>query len=193
MLVLNVLGGLAVLLSMFLVINTVNALLSQHVRHIGIMKAVGGRTGQIVAMYLVLVMSYGLLAFVIAAPLSAVAAYETSKMLAGMVNIGLGGFHVVPSALAMQAGLALLIPLAAAAVPVLTGTRVSVRQAIQEHGMGSGQTGRGLFGRVLETDALPLAAAGLFAGQRLPPQGPPGPDPLDPHAGREPSSSPCST
>ncbi len=150
MLVLNVLGGLAVLLSMFLVINTINALLSQHVRHIGIMKAIGGRTGQIIGMYLVMVVGYGLLAFLIAAPLSAVAAYFTSKMLAGLVNIGLGPFHLVPSALIAQAAMALLIPLAAAVVPVLTGTRIPARQAIQDYGLGSTKSGRGRLGRLLE-------------------------------------------
>ena len=154
MIVLNVLGGLAVLLSMFLVINTVNALLSQHVRHIGIMKAIGGRTGQIVGLYLVLVASYGLLALVMAAPLSALAAYATSKMLADMVNISLGGFHVVPLALLAQAGMALLIPLAAAAVPVFAGTRISVRRAISTYGMGpekvAKKSGRGRLGRLLE-------------------------------------------
>jgi putative ABC transport system permease protein len=150
MIVLNVLGGMAVLLSMFLVINTINALLGQHVRHIGIMKAVGGRTGQIVGMYLVLVVSYGLLAFLIAAPLSALAAYATSQMLAGMVNISLGGFRVVPLALLAQAGMALLIPLAAAAVPVFSGTRISVRRAIGNYGLASEKSGRGRLGRLLE-------------------------------------------
>jgi putative ABC transport system permease protein len=150
MVVLNVLGGMAVFLSMFLVINTVNSLLSQHVRHIGIMKAIGGRSGQIVGMYLVLVASYGLLAFLIAAPLSAAAAYSASSMMAGMVNISLGSFHVVPVAVAAQAAAALLIPLAAAAVPVLTGTRVSVRKAIHDYGMGNGDKGRGLAGRLLQ-------------------------------------------
>ena len=150
MLVLNVLGGLAVLLSMFLVINTINALLSQHIRHIGIMKAIGGGTGQIIGMYLVMVVGYGLLAFLIAAPLSAVAAFFTSKMLAGLVNIGLGPFHLTPSSLMAQAAMALLIPLAAAIVPVLTGTRISARQAIQDYGMGSMKSGRGRLSRLLE-------------------------------------------
>jgi putative ABC transport system permease protein len=44
---LGALGLLALLLSGFLVINTLQALLAQQVRQIGIMKAVGGRNGQI--------------------------------------------------------------------------------------------------------------------------------------------------
>ena len=150
MLILNLLGGLAVLLSMFLVINTINSLLSQHIRHIGIMKAIGGRTVQIVGMYLVLVVAYGVLAFLIAAPLSALAAYATSKMLADMVNIDLGGFRVVPLALLVQAGMALFIPLAAAAAPVLSGTRIPVRQAIGNYGLASENSGRGRLARLLE-------------------------------------------
>ena len=99
MMVLTILGVLIVLLSMFLVVNTVTTLLSQHIRQIGIMKAIGGRTGQIIAMYLVLVVCFGLVALLIAVPLAALAAYATSGMLADMVNFSLGGFHVVPTAL----------------------------------------------------------------------------------------------
>jgi cell division protein FtsX len=44
---------LTILLSAFLVVNTVSALMAQQIRYIGVMKAVGGRTGQIVGMYLV--------------------------------------------------------------------------------------------------------------------------------------------
>ena len=51
--VLNVLGYLTVLLSGFLIVNTITALMTQHTRQIGIMKATGGSTMQIFSMYLV--------------------------------------------------------------------------------------------------------------------------------------------
>ena len=51
-LLLTPLGLLALILSSFLVINTISALMSQQVRQIGVMKSVGARRSQIVWMYL---------------------------------------------------------------------------------------------------------------------------------------------
>ena len=68
-----ILGTLSVLTLLgggFLVFNTIAALLAQQVRQIGIMKAVGARESQIAAMYLVMILIFGLLALAITTPLS---------------------------------------------------------------------------------------------------------------------------
>ena len=57
--ILYILGGMTVFLSTFLVINIINALLNQHIRFIGVMKAIGGQRSHIVAMYLALVLCLG--------------------------------------------------------------------------------------------------------------------------------------
>ena len=150
MTILDMLGGLAVLLSTFLVINTINSLLSQHVRQIGIMKAVGGRGGQIAGMYFVFVMTCGLLALAIAVPVGALAAYGACAGMAGFINVSLRGFRMVPQAIVGQVATALVVPLIAAAVPVLTGTRISVRAAINDYGMGQADPGRGRINRFVE-------------------------------------------
>jgi len=77
--VLTILGYMTVLLSGFLIVNTVTAIMTQQTRHIGIMKAVGGDNSQVVAMYLVLIMGFGLAAFLIGYPL----ANAASKSLGG--------------------------------------------------------------------------------------------------------------
>jgi putative ABC transport system permease protein len=135
MMVLTILGVLIVLLSMFLVVNTITTLLGQHIRQIGIMKAIGGSARQIIGMYLVLVMCFGLVALLIAVPLAAVAAYATSGMLSDFLNFDLRAFRVAPNALAAQAVAALIVPLIAAAIPVLSGTRITIRRALSDYGM----------------------------------------------------------
>jgi putative ABC transport system permease protein len=135
MVVLNILGVLIVLLSMFLVVNTITTLLGQHIRQIGIMKAIGGSASQIIAMYLALVMCFGLVALLVAVPLAAVAAYATSGMLSDFLNFDLRAFHVAPSALIAQVVAALVVPLIAALVPVLSGTRITIRRALSDYGM----------------------------------------------------------
>jgi putative ABC transport system permease protein len=70
-------GLLSVLLGSFLVINTVNGLLGQQVRQIGVMKAVGAKTGQLMGMYLALVACFGLVALAISIPLGLVLSHST--------------------------------------------------------------------------------------------------------------------
>lgn len=134
---LGVLAFLAVGLSGFLVSNTFSALLTQHIRQIGIMKAVGARTRQIVGMYLVLVVSLGVLAFVLAAPLAALVGYGLAVFVAWAVNFNLTDFRLLPFPLALMATLSLLAPIAASLMPVFNGARLTIREAISGYGLGS--------------------------------------------------------
>ena len=66
--ILMALGVLIVFLSSSLIANTLSALLNQHLRHIGVMKLIGGQDQIIFRMYLVLLLVFGLLALLIAIP-----------------------------------------------------------------------------------------------------------------------------
>jgi len=96
------LGAFSVLLSGFLVINTINALLAQHTRQIGIMKSIGGTTSQIITMYLVMVLVFGLLAFLIAAPLAAAAGYVVARGIGSYLNFHVAGFRIPTSTLLLE-------------------------------------------------------------------------------------------
>lgn len=148
--VLSVLAALLIALSMFLIVNTVGALLLQQRRQIGVMKAVGATTGQLAGMYLAYVLLLGLLALLIAAPAGAWAAYAVTGMMAGLLNFDPGPFALAPWVLALQGAVALLVPLLAAVWPVAAGARLTVREALASHGLGRGRFGRGLLDRALE-------------------------------------------
>src|SRR6266540_1646661 len=60
--ILMALGILIVFLSSSLIANTLNALLNQHLRYIGVIKLVGGQRRQVFLMYLILIMAFGILA-----------------------------------------------------------------------------------------------------------------------------------
>jgi putative ABC transport system permease protein len=143
------LGGLVLLLGVFLVVNTVSALLAQQVRQIGIMKAIGGRRGQIVLLYLALVLAYGAIAAVIALPLAALGAWVFSGFIAGMLNVSASGPWFPPSVVAIEIGLALLVPVLVAFVPVLRGTRITVREAITSYGLADSAGREGLMDRLI--------------------------------------------
>jgi putative ABC transport system permease protein len=128
--ILLVLGVLILFLSSSLIANTLNALLSQHLRHIGVMKLVGGRRSQIFTMYIVLIMAFGLIALLIAVPLGGQGAYALSAYIANMINFNLLGYRIVPLAFAIQIVVGLAVPLLAGLGPVLNGSRTTVLRAI---------------------------------------------------------------
>jgi putative ABC transport system permease protein len=128
--VLVVLGFLVLFLSGFLITNTLSALLNQQVNHIGIMKTIGARRGQIIAVYMSLIFIYGLTAFAIALPLSGWAAYALMQNFASAINIDLQGFRIEPSVVWLELGIALVIPQLAGFVPIINGTRISVVEAL---------------------------------------------------------------
>ncbi len=131
--VLGALGLLTTFLSGSLIINTLNALLAQHLRQIGIMKLVGGRSYQILAMYLTLIFIYGVIALVIAVPTGAMAGYALAQYIANTMNASLQEFRIIPLAIIVQVLIAFLIPLGAGFFPVNKGSRTNVRRAITQH------------------------------------------------------------
>ncbi len=150
LLLLNALGLAALFLSGFLIVNTVSALMAQQVRQIGMMKAVGARRGQLIGMYLVVVLIYGILAFLIAAPLSAYVAGRTSNLLAGFINVQFPNFAILPNVVILQAAIAILFPLLAGILPVINGTRLTVREATTDYGLGRGALKVGRLDRLFE-------------------------------------------
>jgi putative ABC transport system permease protein len=149
-LLLGIIGFFALLLSGFLVINTIGALLTQQIRQIGVMKSIGARSRDIVGMYLVTVLAFGILSLFVSVPLGVLGAWALSSFFAGLFNFEIGTVSVPPLVLALQITAGLLVPLLAALVPVLTGTRITVREAISGYGLGKGRFGRGRIDRLIE-------------------------------------------
>jgi putative ABC transport system permease protein len=149
LLILTALGGLALILSGFLVINTISGLLAQQTRQIGMMKAIGGRRDQIMALYFVMVLIYGLLALLIALPLGGLGAWGMTTYLLDFFNTDLEAFSIPTSVFAIQLAVGLLVPLLASIYPIMTGTRITVREAVSDYGVGKGQFGTGWLDRIL--------------------------------------------
>ncbi len=134
-LVLGVLAVFALFLSLFLVYNTINALISQQINQIGVMKAIGARTGQILGTYLLLVLGYSLLALAVALPLGAAGGWILTLFLTNSFNADPGGFDVSWPAVAAQLIVVFVTPLLAALVPIISGSRITVNQAINTYGL----------------------------------------------------------
>jgi putative ABC transport system permease protein len=148
--VLGTLAFLSLFLSGFLLINTTSALLMQQVRQIGMMKSVGARNGQLMRLYLGMVLIFGVLSLALAIPLASIVAYGITRYLAGLINFDFGGFRIPLEVVGLEIAVGLLVPLAAALFPVASGVRVTVREALTFYGAGGGQFGRGHVDRMLQ-------------------------------------------
>lgn len=148
-LLLLALGLLSLLLSGFLVVNTVSALMAQQVRQIGIMKAIGGRASQVTWMYLGLVGIYGVLAVVIGVPSAAWAGKRFIEYAAGVLNFRVSSYVPPDWVTALEVGVGLVVPLLAAIVPIRLGTRTSVVRALTDTGVDSTSFGHGIVDRAL--------------------------------------------
>lgn len=150
MFLLGALGSLAIFLSAFLVVNTINALLSQHTRQIGIMKAIGARAGQILWMYVVLIGGFGFMAWLVAFPLAGLTSYAMIQLLSPAINFMPQPFRIPAETIILEIMIALIVPVTATFFPVWNGTRQTVREALSNYGLGRGRFGKNWFDRALE-------------------------------------------
>ena len=128
--ILMALGILILFLSSSLIANTLNALLTQHLRYIGVIKLVGGQRRQVFFMYLTLIIAFSILALLLAVPLGGQGAYGLASFIAGELNFNLLGYRIVPTALVIQILVGLLIPVIAGFIPVINGSRITVLRAL---------------------------------------------------------------
>ena len=134
--VLGVLGYLTVILSGFLIINTITALMTQQTRQVGIMKATGGGTMQIFGLYIVLIICFGLAALLIAVPLANLAAQAIGGGMAAWLNFNPSPFQGYTATYIQQVIVAVIVPLLAAIFPIYNSVRVTVREALSDYGLG---------------------------------------------------------
>src|SRR5262249_40220572 len=148
LIILSVTGFIALVLSGFLIANIMSALIAQQVRQIGIIKAVGGHPGQIIGLYLVIVLILGLVALGLAVPASMLGAYFLAGFIGRQMNFRVTGIYLPAQVLIIQILGATVTPVLGALIPVLRGARITVRQAINTSG-SSGEINRGIFERVM--------------------------------------------
>ncbi len=149
LMLMNVLGLLSLFLSCFLIVNSVTALLAQQRRQIGVMKALGASSGQVLGMYLLMVTAYGVAALVIAIPLGDRAAQALSQYLAAMFNFDLALLEMPAAVYWLQVSVGLLTPLLASLVPLLGSARLSAAEAMSVYSLGKGRFGQGLIDRLI--------------------------------------------
>ncbi len=157
-----VFSALALILSAILTATLIGGLLAQQVRQIGVMKAIGARTGQIASLYVVLVASLGLLAVALGVPAGIAAGRGFAEIIAELLNFNIYSNALPVGIVLAQIAIGLLIPVLLALFPILQATRVTVREAISDFGTARKTGGpdwlEGLLGRIRGLDRTLLLA-----------------------------------
>ncbi len=134
-LLLGIIGVIVVILGIFLVYNSISAIVMQQISQIGVLKAVGADSRQVLRTYLILVLSYGLLAAAISIPVGAAAARGLQVFFATFLNMENATPQIDSTAVFIQVLICLIAPLLAALIPLRAGAHITVREAISTYGL----------------------------------------------------------
>ncbi|HEY8009808.1 MAG TPA: FtsX-like permease family protein [Rudaea sp.] len=141
MLTQGVFGLLTLLVCSFLIVNLITAMLAGQTREIGVMKALGAGPRQIGAMYLVFALLLGVLASTIALPAAIAIGRPYAALKADMLNFPIAGYAIPWWAIALQLAVGCLLPVAAAATPVVRACRMPVHAALSDPGIAAERGG----------------------------------------------------
>jgi len=134
----RVLSIIALLLSIFLLLGTVSALVTEQLQIIGTMKSIGAGRSQVMRHYLNIVLVYGVVGTAIGLGLGILGGYMLISYFANLLNLDVGPLDVSPLLLVESIAIGIGVPLVAAALPVYFGTRITVREALSGYGLDSG-------------------------------------------------------
>lgn len=133
LLLLLALAGFTFVLASVVVATSLATMLARQIREIGVLKTLGARRRQLVALYLALVVGLGAIAYLVAVPIAVAGSHAVSARVAQLLNLEIAD-AVAPWVFAVLAAAALVVPTTAGLVPVLAAARTPVRVALDSHG-----------------------------------------------------------
>jgi putative ABC transport system permease protein len=133
--ILQLLSLFALVIAVALVLNTVAAVLAQQRRQLGVMKAVGGTSGQLTGQYLGYVGVLAAGAVVVALPLAVIAGRFVAGFMATLANFDLLALGIPWATIGVVVVVAVVVPLVAVVWSVRRAARISVQDAISDRGL----------------------------------------------------------
>jgi putative ABC transport system permease protein len=140
--ILQLLSLFALVIAVALVLNTVAAVLAQQRRQLGVMKAVGATSVQLMGQYLVYVGALAVVSLLVSLPLALLAGRFVAGFMAGLANFDLLPLGVPWATIAVIVAVSVVIPLVAVVWSVRRAARISVQDAVSDRGL-SGPSRRG--------------------------------------------------
>lgn len=128
-------GLLVLLLSGVLVAAQMSAVLARERRHVGTLRTLGASTGQVVRLYGQQVLLLAAVALAIGWPLGWLVGRGYTGVVGFFLNFDVVDQSVPPGVVAAQVAGSLLVPLAAAAWPILSAARLPPATVIRDYGV----------------------------------------------------------
>lgn len=145
LLLIGSIGLLAFILSSVLVANIVSFLIGRQIRQIGVMKAIGASRYQVMRLYYLIVLILTTIALCFAVPLSIASGKAFSQFTAMQLNFDIFTQTTPYWVYLVLGGIGGLCPLLVATVPILKGTGLSVRKALNYYGLTPNATKKHFF------------------------------------------------
>lgn len=137
--ILLILASIALLLVCVLILNTVNTLLTEQMKVIGTMKALGGTRFQIIRSYLLSIGLYALIGTALGLGGGLLLCSQVTVIIAEQSRLDLPPFQVAPWVMLTSVAIGLLVPMISALGPLWIGTGITVREAMTSYGVQSGK------------------------------------------------------
>jgi putative ABC transport system permease protein len=132
---LQVLTAIAMLLSIFLLIITINTQIFEQISVIGTMKAIGATRGKIIRHYLLLVFIYAVVGTLIGLAVGLGTGILLANYLGNLLNLVMGAPVLTPQQLLESACIGIVLPMVAALLPAYVGTKITVKEALSNYGL----------------------------------------------------------
>jgi len=131
----TVFSFMILILGSILVSVSMATLMVKQVRQIGIMKTIGANSFQITRLYLFMMLIICVVALIASVPLSRLAAMGFYKQIAVLLNLEIRDSSIGWWVPLIQVASGIVIPFIAAAFPVVRGSLISVRTALDNYGV----------------------------------------------------------
>ncbi len=128
-------GLLAFLMGAVLVSQLMDAMLSRQIRQIGILKAIGATRLQVLSIYIMMVLIFGVISGIIAIQLAIASGYGFAEFVAYQLNFKILTTTLPISLYLYFVGISIILPILLSLPSLLRGTKVSVREAISDYGI----------------------------------------------------------
>lgn len=160
-LLLTVFSAVGLVISGFLVANTLAAMTAEQIGEIGVVKAIGGTRWQVLTIYLIAAILYGILGTIVGIALGALASWRLLLYIGALLNLDIT-FSISPEGVALGAVVGIGVTLVGGVLPSLSGTHIRVKDALAAYGI-TATYGQGRIDRLAQKIVAlpPLAAMSL--------------------------------
>ncbi|MBN1681858.1 MAG: FtsX-like permease family protein [Anaerolineae bacterium] len=152
--ILNILAIVSLVVSGFLVTNVISSIVIEQKRQIGVMKSLGATRRDNFFIYAGVALTYGIIGTIPGVILGVLVGAAMAQELAPLAFTLIDDFQVSTMGVVIGAVMGLLVPIAAALFPVLSGTRVTIIEAVTDLGI-SAKWGKGIMARVIKRLPFP--------------------------------------